>query len=179
MNVTRMSRFLSLILRHRPEVAGIELDREGWADVAELLDGMARAGRSISLEQLVQVVERNDKGRFAFNEDRSRIRAVQGHSRRVDLGYAPVAPPERLYHGTVERFLAAIRKQGLKRGQRHHVHLSPDRETAEKVGARRGRPVILTIDSRRMAEDRHVFYLADNGVWLTDRVPPEYIVDWA
>ena len=178
MDAIRISKFLSLILRHKPEAAGIELDAEGWIDVADLLDGMAKAGRAVDLAQLVQVVESNDKQRFAFNDDRSRIRAVQGHSRPVDLGYAPSPPPDRLHHGTVARFLPAIRKQGLKPGRRRHVHLSPDRATAEKVGARRGRPVVLTIDSRRMGRDRYVFYRADNGVWLTDRVPAEYIVEW-
>ncbi|MCG8542907.1 MAG: RNA 2'-phosphotransferase [Alphaproteobacteria bacterium] len=178
MDTTRISKFLSLVLRHKPEAAGIELDAEGWADVAELVDGMAKAGRAVDMAQLIQVVESNDKQRFAFNDDHSRIRAVQGHSRPVALGYAPSVPPDRLYHGTVARFLPAIRKQGLKPGRRQHVHLSLDRATAEKVGARRGRPVILTVDSHRMARDRYVFYLADNGVWLTDRVPAEYIIEW-
>ena len=178
MDAIRISKFLSLILRHKPEAAGIELDAEGWADVADLLDGMAKAGRAVDLAQLIQVVESNDKQRFAFNDDRSRIRAVQGHSRPVALGYAPSAPPDRLYHGTVARFLPAIRKQGLKPGRRRHVHLSPDRATAETVGVRRGQPIILTVDSRRMARDRYVFYLADNGVWLTDRVPAAYVLEW-
>jgi putative RNA 2'-phosphotransferase len=178
MNLVRTSKFLSLILRHRPEAAGIGLDAEGWADVPALLAGMARRGHALTLEELRQVVETNDKRRFAFDTDGSRIRAVQGHSRPVELGYAPVEPPERLFHGTVERFIASIRAEGLLPGRRQHVHLSPDRETADKVGRRRGRPVILTVDSRAMAGARHVFFRADNGVWLTARVPAGFIVDW-
>jgi putative RNA 2'-phosphotransferase len=178
MRDVRASKFLSLILRHRPEAAGIGLDAEGWADVGALLAGMARRGHALGFEDLVRVVETNDKRRFAFNEDRSRIRAVQGHSRAVDLGYAPTEPPEYLFHGTVGRFVDSIRAQGLVPGARRHVHLSPDRQTAEKVGRRRGQPVILTIGSRTMAEARHLFWRADNGVWLALHVPVEFIVEW-
>jgi putative RNA 2'-phosphotransferase len=179
MKTVRTSKFLSLVLRHKPEAAGIELGHEGWADIETLLAGMARRGHALSLPDLVEVVEKNDKRRFAFNEDRTKIRAVQGHSRKVDLGYAPGSPPERLFHGTVERFISAIRAEGLAPGRRQHVHLSRDRATAEQVGRRRGAPVILTVDSGAMAADGHLFYLADNGVWLTARVPPTYILAWA
>ncbi len=175
MNPTRTSKFLSLILRHRPETIGITLDAEGWADVDALLAGMARNGTTLSFDELIELVETNDKRRFAFNGDESAIRAVQGHSREVELGYEPVTPPARLYHGTVEKFLDPIREGGLKRGRRQYVHLSLDRETATKVGSRRGAPVILTIDCAAMEADGHVFYRADNGVWLTDHVPPHYI----
>ena len=177
MNPVRVSKFLSLVLRHRPDTIGITLDAQGWADVGDLLAGMAGKGTRIGFDQLVEVVATNDKRRFAFNEDRTRIRAVQGHSRDVDLGYAPVAPPDQLFHGTVARFLPAIRDEGLNKGRRQYVHLSPDRETATKVGARRGDPVILTVDTARMSADGHTFYRADNGVWLTDHVPPGYIDD--
>ncbi len=179
MNIVKESKFLSLLLRHRPEAAGLALDAEGWIGVPELLAGMARRGHLLRFEDLVHVVETNDKRRFAFNADRSRIRAVQGHSRPVDLGYPPAEPPERLFHGTVERFLEAIRAEGLRPGRRQHVHLSPDRETADKVGRRRGRPVILAVDSRAMTVRRHVFHCADNGVWLTAHVSAEFIVAWA
>ena len=178
MNPIQASKFLSLILRHRPETVGITLDAEGWADVDALLTGMARKGTRLSFDELVEIVESNDKARFTFNEDQTGIRAVQGHSREVELGYDPIAPPAELFHGTVERYLAAIREGGLKRGRRQYVHLSPDRETAAKVGARRGRPVILTIDSAAMHADGDIFYRADNGVWLTDHVPPRFITDW-
>jgi putative RNA 2'-phosphotransferase len=174
----RTSKFLSLILRHRPEAAGIGLDAEGWAEVAALLAGMARRGHAIDFEDLVRIVETNDKRRYAFNPDRSRIRAVQGHSRTVDLGYPPMEPPEYLFHGTVARFIEPIRAEGLRPGSRQHVHLSPDRETADKVGRRRGQPVILTIGSRAMAAQSHRFWRADNGVWLTLHVPAEFIVAW-
>ncbi len=171
------SKFLSLVLRHRPEVIGITLDAEGWVPVEELLAACAQHSRAISREQLDVVVRTNDKQRFAFSADGSRIRANQGHSLSVDLGLAPVEPPELLYHGTVERFLESIRRDGLTKGNRHHVHLSPDIQTATKVGQRRGRPVVLVIEAGRMFRDGHTFYRSENGVWLTDSVPPVYIRD--
>jgi putative RNA 2'-phosphotransferase len=178
MNDVRTSKFLALILRHKPEAVGIALDPEGWADVDALLAGMNRKGHALSTEALARIVETNDKRRYAFNEDRTRIRAVQGHSRAVDVGLAPVAPPDRLYHGTVERFVVSIREKGLIPGSRLHVHLSADRASAALVGKRRGRPIVLTIDSEAMAERRHVFYRSENGVWLTAHVPAGFIVGW-
>jgi putative RNA 2'-phosphotransferase len=169
------SKFLSLVLRHRPEVIGIELDAEGWVPVEDLLAACAQHGRAISREQLDAVVRTNDKQRFAFSADGTRIRANQGHSLQVDLGLVPVEPPELLYHGTVSRFLESIRRDGLVKGKRHHVHLSPDVGAATKVGQRRGRPVVLVIEAGRMFRDGHKFYQSENGVWLTDAVPPEYI----
>jgi putative RNA 2'-phosphotransferase len=169
------SKFLSLVLRHRPDVIGIELDAEGWVPVEDLLAACAQHGRAISREQLDTVVRTNDKQRFAFSADGTRIRANQGHSLQVDLGLVPVEPPELLYHGTVPRFLDSIRRDGLTKGERHHVHLSPDVGTATKVGQRRGRPVILVIDAGQMFRDGHKFYRSENGVWLTYAVPPEYI----
>jgi putative RNA 2'-phosphotransferase len=130
------SKFLSLVLRHRPDVLGIELDAEGWVAVEDLLTACAQQGRAISREQLDAVVRTNDKQRFAFSADGSRIRANQGHSLPVDLGLVPVEPPELLYHGTVPRFLDSIRRDGLTKGHRHHVHLSPDIQMATKVGQR-------------------------------------------
>ena len=178
MNLVRTSKFLSLILRHKPETVGIALDPNGWVDVDVLLAGMARRGHPLRYEQLVEVVETNNKKRFALSEDGKRIRAVQGHSRAVDLDLPPAAPPTHLYHGTVERFIPSIREQGLLRGTRQHVHLSPDRATATIVGKRRGQPIVLTIDGSGMAGAGHLFYLSENGVWLTEHVPVGFIVRW-
>lgn len=169
------SKFLSLVLRHRPDVIGITLDGEGWVSVEDLLAACAQHGRAISREQLDAVVRTNDKQRFAFSADGSRIRANQGHSVSVDLGLVPVEPPTLLYHGTVAPFLDSIRQDGLTKGKRHHVHLSVDAQTATKVGQRRGTPIVLVIESGRMFRDGHEFFLSENGVWLTDAVPPAYI----
>jgi putative RNA 2'-phosphotransferase len=173
--VVATSKFLSLVLRHRPDVIGITLDAEGWVPVEDLLAACAQHGRAISRKQLDVVVRTNDKQRFAFSADGSRIRANQGHSLPIDLGLVSLEPPELLYHGTVPRFLESIRQEGLTRGNRHHVHLSPDTQTATKVGQRRGRPVVLVIEAGRMFRDGHEFYQSENGVWLTDAVPPAYI----
>lgn len=178
MNPIKTSKFMSLILRHRPEAAGIDLDPAGWADVEALLAGMARNGHPISRADLATIVETNNKRRYAFSEDGSRIRAVQGHSRAVELDLPPTPPPPRLFHGTVERFLDSIREKGLIKGRRQHVHLSADRKTADAVGRRRGQPVILTVDSAAMASGDHRFYISENGVWLTDHVPPRFIAAW-
>lgn len=177
MNPFRVSKFLSLVLRHKPEAIGITLEEGGWVQVDELLAGMARKGRAIDFQQLAEIVETNNKRRFAFDETRTKIRAVQGHSQEVALGYTPVEPPPQLFHGTVERFLSSIREKGLLRGQRQHVHLSRDMETAQIVGKRRGNPVVLSVDAHAMHRDGHEFYLAENGVWLTDHVPALYILD--
>jgi len=170
-----VSKFLSLILRHQPEVIGITLDENGWTDVDELIAKMNANGHRISFDQLEEVVETNDKQRFAFSDDYNKIRASQGHSVNISLGLDPQEPPEYLYHGTVARFLDSIRKEGLQRMSRQHLHLSRDRETAVKVGSRRGIPVILNISSGAMHKDGFLFYLSDNGVWLTDHVPAKYI----
>lgn len=172
---TRISKFLSLVLRHQPETIGLRLDDGGWADVGELLEAMARHGHGISLDELRHVVATNSKKRFAFNADESRIRASQGHSIGVDLGLTPVEPPAGLYHGTAERNLDAILREGLKRQARDHVHLSPDEETARQVGQRHGSPVVLRVDAARMRADGRMFYQSENGVWLTDSVPPQYL----
>lgn len=173
--LVRTSKFLSLVLRHQPELIGITLDAAGWVSVSDLLRACGEHGRAITLEELREVVATNDKQRFAFSDDGERIRASQGHSVTVELGYTPAAPPEFLFHGTVEKFLPSIRKGGLKKGARHHVHLSPDEETARRVGQRRGRPFILKVSSGRMHRDGHSFFLSTNGVWLTEHVPPAYL----
>jgi len=170
------SKFLSFVLRHQPEEIGLELDDAGWASVEELLDACKRAGRALTLEELQHIVDTSDKKRFAFSEDGLYIRANQGHSVQIELGYEPRKPPSLLYHGTATRFLESIRKEGLKRGSRHHVHLSSDSVTAANVGARHGKPVVLRIASSQMHNDGYSFYLSENGVWLTERVPPDYIL---
>ena len=170
-----MSKRLSFVLRHRPDSVGITLDAAGWVDVPELLAALAGHGLPLTRADLERVVATNDKRRFAFDETRTRIRASQGHSVAVSLGYEPAAPPAELFHGTVERFLQAILREGLHAGNRHAVHLSPDVATARAVGARRGRPVVLRVDSAAMAADGWTFSRSANGVWLVDSVPPSYL----
>jgi putative RNA 2'-phosphotransferase len=171
----KISKFLSRVLRHKPETIDLSLDKAGWVAVSELLGACEQNGFPISRQELGAVVADNDKQRFSFSEDGLRIRANQGHSVEVELGYQPLEPPELLYHGTIERFLASIKEKGLLKGRRHHVHLSPDVATAIKVGARRGKPAILMIKSGQMYRDGYVFYQSANGVWLTEHVPAAYI----
>jgi putative RNA 2'-phosphotransferase len=173
--LVRTSKFLSLVLRHKPETIGIELDAQGWTSVSDLLQALSRSSHPLSLSELQEVVRSNDKQRFSFNEDQSRIRASQGHSLTIDLGYEEAVPPAILFHGTSERFLTSIRQQGLIKGQRHHVHLSTDTEVARNVGKRYGKPVVLSIASEQMNKDGHLFFRSANSVWLTERVPVEYI----
>lgn len=166
-----------MLLRHRPEAAGLVLDRAGWVRVDDLLRGMwNKRGTKVTKELLQQVVDTNNKRRFEFNEDGTKIRARQGHSVGVDLGYEPEAPPEILYHGTGSQNVASIRKKGLQKRQRHAVHLSLDKATAANVGSRHGKPVLLTIKARQMHDNGHVFYLTENKVWYTDNVPVDYII---
>ncbi len=172
---TTTSRFLSLVLRHQPDLLGIELDSAGWVEVDVLLAALAANGRETSRAQLQEIVATNDKQRFAFNADATRIRASQGHSIDVDLEYRACQPPTLLYHGTVARFLDSIRRQGLDKRSRHHVHLSATIETATTVGRRRGDPVILEVDAAKMVQAGHSFFVSENGVWLTDAVPPDFI----
>jgi len=170
-----MSKFLSLVLRHRPEKIGLTLDENGWADVDRLITLCNKSGRRLTRPLLERVVAENDKKRFAFSEDGKRIRASQGHSIEVDLALPPSQPPDLLYHGTASRFVEPIRVQGLRPGTRRHVHLSLDVATATKVGQRHGKPVILVVRSREMAAAGHEFFLSDNDVWLTEQVPVRYI----
>lgn len=169
----RISKFLSLVLRHRPETVKIELDKEGWVNVDMLLAACARAGKPISRDDLDRVVETNDKRRFVIRD--GRIRANQGHSVEVDLTLEPANPPEVLYHGTAVRFLDSILAEGLKRGCRQHVHLSANQETAIAVGRRHGKPVVLEVASREMEREGCRFYLSENGVWLTAEVEPRFL----
>jgi len=175
MNPVKLSKFLSLILRHEPGSIGITLDPQGWVDCKELITAAAAHGVVFDQATLTAVVRNSEKQRFALSDDGTRIRANQGHSVTVDLALAARTPPDELFHGTVEKFLDSIFSDGLKKGERHHVHLSPDRRTAVQVGTRRGEPVILKINAGKMDTAGFEFYRSENGVWLTDAVPPEFI----
>ncbi len=165
-----VSKKLSYILRHHPDSVGLVLDENGWVNVEALL-------RAVQIDRTVleTVVAENDKKRFAFNDDKTMIRASQGHSIKIDLGYKPSVPPEILYHGTASANLKSIQNQGLIKGSRHHVHLSVDTETARNVGMRHGFPAILTVLASKMVADGYEFYISENGVWLTEQVPPRYL----
>ncbi|MET8693762.1 RNA 2'-phosphotransferase [Streptomyces bauhiniae] len=169
----KVSKYLSKHLRHQPERIGLTLDPAGWVEIDTLLAAAAAHGFPVTRAELDHVVAVNDKRRFAV--EGGRIRASQGHSVEVALGLPPATPPPYLYHGTVARSLDAIRAEGLRPMNRHDVHLSADRETATRVGARRGRPVVLAVDAGAMHRDGHVFHVSANGVWLTDAVPPRYL----
>ncbi len=173
--LVRDSKFLALVLRHDPGKIGIRLDPAAWVSVETLLAAAGAHGRRISRARLDQVVAQNDKKRFEFDQTGTRIRASQGHSVPVELGYAPSEPPRVLYHGTATRFLASIFTDGLVPGKRHHVHLSADEATAVRVGTRHGRPAVLTVAAGRMRAAGHEFYRSTNGVWLTERVPAGYL----
>ena len=173
--LVKVSKYLSKHLRHRPERLGLELEPGGWVDVDAILEACARHGFPIGRAELGEVVERNDKRRFAFDESGTKIRAQQGHSVPVDLGLEPVEPPSELYHGTNRRAMPGIERHGLSKMGRHHVHLSPDPATAKRVGARRGRPVVLAVEAGAMRRDGWTFYRSGNGVWLVESVPPDYL----
>lgn len=174
--IVSISKFLSLVLRHQPEKIGLQLDDQGWAEVEELLQRANAKGKQLTRTLLEQVVAENDKQRFSFSEDGRRIRANQGHSINIDLALTPTEPPAILYHGTATRFLDSIRAQGLHSGNRQHVHLSRDVETATKVGQRHGQPVVLIVQAAAMTSAGRLFWLSENGVWLTEAVPPEFLV---
>jgi putative RNA 2'-phosphotransferase len=173
--LVKVSKFLSLVLRHQPQKIGIKLDAAGWVSVSELLQACHAAGFPLSMDELKETVATNDKRRFSFSADGLMIRANQGHSIEVELGYQPLMPPPVLYHGTAERFLPSIKEQGLVKGRRHHVHLSPDPATARRVGQRRGKAIILEVHSGLMHADGYIFFRSENGVWLTDHVPVRYL----
>ena len=174
--ITSTSRFISLILRHKPETIGITLDEHGWADVQELIDGINRSsGHTLDLDLLEEIVRTDEKQRYSFNEDHTLIRANQGHSIPVDVELEEKTPPDILWHGTGEKYVSAIDVQGLIPKTRLYVHLSGDYETAFKVGARHGKPRIYQVHAGKMAADGYVFYRSVNGVWLTKEVPPKYL----
>ena len=174
MNLTKTSKFISLILRHRPETIGISLDEHGWANVDELIQGISKR-QPFSMEMLEEIVRTDKKQRYSFNADRTMIRANQGHSIPVDVELPTAEPPETLFHGTAERFAASIEAQGLRPKSRLYVHLSSNAETAEAVGRRHGEPVIYQVEAGKMHRDGYIFYLSANGVWMTKTVPFPYL----
>lgn len=174
-SLDKLSVFISLVLRHKPDAAGIKLDEHGWARVEELIKGIKSTGRKIDMALLEEIVRTDSKQRYSFNEDKTFIRANQGHSVPVDVELKEQAPPEFLYHGTADRFLESIMTEGLKPMNRLYVHLSGDIKTAEKVGKRHGKPVILKVHSGSMSQNGIKFYLSENNVWLTKRVDAKYL----
>ena len=171
----KTSKFLSLVLRHKPDTLGITLDEQGWVSVEDLLSAMARNNRPLTREQLEHVVHTNDKQRFSIDESGERIRAKQGHSIEVELGYEAVEPPEFLVHGTSNDMLDLIKQSGLKKMKRHDVHLHEDSELATSVGSRHGKAVVLVIRAKNMHDAGYKFFVTENDVWLTDHVPAEFI----
>lgn len=171
---TKISKFLSFVLRHKPEAINLTLNEQGWASVAELIE-KAKPQITLTHELIRQVVIDNDKKRFSLSDDNQYIRANQGHSVKIDLKLTPKKPPTVLYHGTATRFLNSIKQEGLKAGQRHHVHLSSDIETATAVGKRYGKPVILEISAGAMHQQGFKFFLSENNVWLTEHVPVNFL----
>lgn len=172
---SQISKFLSFILRHKPEEIGLNLDFNGWADVGELLEKINSRGKPMDFETLELIVENNDKKRFSFNNTKSKIRANQGHSLKIELGYQPVKPPEILFHGTGQKYIDSILASGIDKRNRHHVHLSRDKKTAYSVGQRHGKPVIFKVEAEEMFREGYVFYVSENGVWLTNEVPVKYL----
>ena len=174
MSLKETSKFISLILRHKPEEIGITLDEHGWANVDELIEGIAKT-RIFDMSMLEEIVRTDEKQRYSFNEDKTLIRANQGHSIPVDVELEQKAPPEILYHGTGEKYVSSIEKQGLIPKSRLYVHLSADYDTAVKVGSRHGKPVVYTVAAGEMHKNGYIFYLSVNGVWLTKSVPPQFL----
>jgi len=173
--IKSVSKSMSYVLRHKPDAIGITLDPNGWVDVDELLRAFQQDGKRYTREIIDRAVAENDKQRFEFNEDGTRIRARQGHSVDVDLGYEPAVPPDLLFHGTATRNLESVREKGLLKMNRHHVHLSTSKETMLAVAQRHGKPVILEVDAKRMHADGFEFFVTDNDVWLVGSVPAEYL----
>lgn len=176
MNIEKLSKFISLILRHKPEEIGITLDDFGWAKVEDLINGINKSGRQIDMNILEEIVRTDNKQRYSFNEDKTKIRANQGHSIPVKVELRELEPPNTLYHGTATKSIEGIKQLGIKSMSRLYVHLSKDFETAKQVGERHGKCVILIIDAKRMYKDGIKFYLSENGVWLTEYVDPKYIL---
>lgn len=174
MDLNQISKFISLILRHKPETINITLDSHGWANVDELIDGIAKQYKGFNMNTLEEIVRTDNKQRYSFNEDKTKIRANQGHSIKVDVELEEKEPPAVLYHGTATKSINSIYAQGLKSMSRLYVHLSKDIETATKVGLRHGELAIIVIDAQKMYKDGYKFYLSANGVWLTEKVPVEY-----
>jgi putative RNA 2'-phosphotransferase len=174
-NLVHLSKFVSLVLRHQPEIAGLTLGQGGWVRIDDLVAGAKKAGVELSPEILREIVEHEERKRFTISDDGLRIKANYGHSLPVDLGLEPTAPPEVLFHGTARHLVEAIRAEGIARKGRHYVHLSADEVTALAVGRRHGEPVVLRIRARAMHEDGFEFRLSESGIWLTRSAPPHYI----
>lgn len=172
---THISKFLSLVLRHKPETIGIQLDQNGWIDISELIEKSNKYGVQFDIETLNHIVATNSKNRFAFNDKCDKIRASQGHSLEIELGYTNQKPPEILFHGTSEKSVQSILEKGLERQNRQHVHLSSDIDTAAKVGQRHGKPFVFLVLAEQMHKDNFQFFISDNGVWLTNNVPTKYL----
>lgn len=173
MNDVKFSRYLSYILRHNPQEANIILDNEGYCCVNTLIENINKNRYNIDLDYLKKIVKEDNKGRYSFNSDMTKIRANQGHSVQK-ISFKEVVPPDVLYHGTATKYIDSILQKGIVKGNRHHVHMSKDIETAKKVGKRHGELVLLSIDSKKMREDNIKFYISDNGVYLCDFVSPKY-----
>jgi putative RNA 2'-phosphotransferase len=176
-NKINVSKYIALLLRHKPDAAGITLDKNGWADVGNLIDGINKTKYNIDLKLLYDIVATDGKGRYSFNEDNTKIRANQGHSIKVDVQMKEQIPPDILYHGTAERFLESIKAKGIISMNRCYVHLSQDKRTAVKAGSRHGKPVVLVIDTAKMVEDGYQFWLSENNVWQSNTIPWKYVVD--
>jgi putative RNA 2'-phosphotransferase len=174
--ITHISKFLSLVLRHQPETIGIRLDKNGWTDVTELIEKAGKCGIMFNRDILNHIVDTNSKKRFAFNDTFDKIRASQGHSVEIELGYTNQKPPQILFHGTGEKSVQSILQTGLEKRNRHHVHLCSDFETAIKVGQRHGKPFVFKVLAEQMHKDNFEFFISENGVWLTDNVPPKYLI---
>lgn len=171
----KISKFISLVLRHKPETIGLTLDDTGWANIDELIDKLNNSGFKVTNDILNHIVLTNSKKRFSFNETKTKIRANQGHSLDIDLNLKEANPPEHLFHGTSEKNVASILTDGLNKQNRQHVHLSRDKETAITVGKRHGRPRVFIVAAGQMREEGYSFYLSDNNVWLIDEVPAKYL----
>ncbi len=173
--LTTTSKFISLVLCHKPETIGLQLDENGWADTATLIQKMNLHGQPLTVEILNEVVRTNSKQRFAFNDSKTKIRASQGHSLTVDLNLPPTVPPAILYHGTAAQNITSIMQNGLQKQARQHVHLSTNTPTATQVGSRHGKPALLIVDAAKMHHDGYTFFISENGVWLTEEVPAGYL----
>lgn len=174
-DLKNISKFMSLVLRHQPEKIGLQLDDNGWVAITALIGKLNVYGLQVDISTIEKIVITNDKKRFSFNDDKTKIRANQGHSIGVELNMKKTIPPDKFFHGTAEKFVENIFKTGIQKQNRQHVHLSATEETAKSVGSRHGKPVVLTINAKQMAEKSYVFYLSANNVWLTDVVPAQYI----
>ena len=169
-DLTNKSKFISLILRHKPETIGIKLDKHGYANVNELLEGV-----NINFDTLEKIVREDEKGRYSFNEDKTKIRANQGHTINVDVELEEKIPPDILYHGTATKYEESINRKGLIAKERLYVHMTDDLENAKKVGARHGKLIVYEIDAKQMAKDGIKFYLSVNNVWMTKKVDVKYL----